>query len=159
MGKSGIGTSTPFELLDVNGGIRVGFSANNNAGTIRWTGTGMEYNDGASWTPFSTGGGGGLWNSNGSDIYSINSGNVGIGTSSPLFKLHLESNFPTVALTDISSGIRSRFITMSSGLWIVTDDSPASDDIILAPEQLFLWYSNKVAIPELDLYTLSPLVS
>lgn len=85
-GEIGIGTLTPAERLEVNGGIRVGLSTNNNAGTIRWTGTQMEYNDGTAWLPF--GGGSSLWTQNGTEIY-YDAGNVGVGLNDPITTFHV----------------------------------------------------------------------
>ena len=86
-GDIGIGTLTPQERLDVNGGIRIGFSNNNNAGTIRWTGTQMEFNDGIQWNPFETVSSPPQWAEDGSNIYNINPGFVGIGTPMPTHTL------------------------------------------------------------------------
>ncbi len=75
-GNVGIGTSgAPASKLDVNGAIKIGNEVScggSSEGTIRWTGTTMEYCDGGSWTPLTsvnTVGGGGtgsgysLWQS------------------------------------------------------------------------------------------------
>ncbi|MDH3324928.1 MAG: hypothetical protein OEL89_04785, partial [Candidatus Peregrinibacteria bacterium] len=51
----GIGTSSPTELLDVSGGIKIGNSAGINAGTLRWTGSDFEGYTGASWDSLTTG--------------------------------------------------------------------------------------------------------
>ncbi len=49
-GNVGIGVSTPQEKLEVNGGVKVGYtSSTNNAGTIRYNGTDMEFNTGFNW--------------------------------------------------------------------------------------------------------------
>ncbi len=58
-GGVGIGTNAPAEQLDVNGGIHLGNTANNNAGTIRWTGTDFEGRTNSAWQSLTAGGGGG----------------------------------------------------------------------------------------------------
>lgn len=53
------------------------------------TGVGYYYWDGAKWTPF--GGGVSHWTKVGNDIYNNNTGNVGVGTTSPTTKFHVEN--------------------------------------------------------------------
>jgi hypothetical protein len=48
-GLLGLGTITPAEKLDVVGAIKLGTTANLNAGTIRWTGVDFEGYNGAVW--------------------------------------------------------------------------------------------------------------
>ena len=55
-GNVGIGLTTPVELLDVNGGIKLGTSSGTNAGTMRWSGTDFEGYDGSSWQSLTSGG-------------------------------------------------------------------------------------------------------
>jgi len=81
-GKVGIGTTKPSYDLDVVGNIN--FSGN-------------LYQDGSLFS-----GGGSLWTASGSDIY-FDAGNVGIGTDSPLSKLHVISSDST-AIYGYSSG-------------------------------------------------------
>jgi len=46
----GIGVTNPQEKLDVNGGVKVGYTVSpNSAGTLRFNGTEMEYNTGFGW--------------------------------------------------------------------------------------------------------------
>lgn len=52
---------------------------------------GLYYCDGVDWQTI----GEGFWTSTGDDIYNTNTGNVGIGTSSPSLKLHLFDSVPT----------------------------------------------------------------
>ncbi|MBL0356856.1 MAG: hypothetical protein IPP72_08160 [Chitinophagaceae bacterium] len=47
------------------------------------------YYNGAAWTVFSTGSASNYWTLNGSAIYNNNTGNVGIGTSTPINKLQI----------------------------------------------------------------------
>ena len=101
----GVDVATPVEKLDVLGAIRIGTTSNTNAGTIRWTGTNFEGRTGSAW--INLGGGGTLtgsgtatrvafWSgtsalSSNANLYWDNTGsNLGIGTSSPLGKLHIE---------------------------------------------------------------------
>ena len=101
----GVDVASPVEKLDVLGAIRIGTTSNTNAGTIRWTGTNFEGRTGSAW--INLGGGGTLtgsgtatrvafWSgtsalSSNANLYWDNTGsNLGIGTSSPLGKLHIE---------------------------------------------------------------------
>ena len=101
-GKVGIGIFGPLEKLDVTGAIRLGTTAGNNAGTIRWTGADFEGYDGSLWNSLTTGGGSGLpagtsgqtlrhdgvdWTATG-NLFN-NGSYVGIGTTSPTSPLHV----------------------------------------------------------------------
>ncbi len=44
---------------------------------------GFYYYDGTAWSPLAPSGGGGDWETNGNDTYNTNTGNVGIGTTTP----------------------------------------------------------------------------
>jgi len=101
-GALGVGTSSPLEKLDVTGAIRIGTTANTNAGTIRWTGSDFEGYDGASWKTLTATGedalppgtAGQTLRHNGSSWAAVSSlyndgSNIGIGTISPEFELHL----------------------------------------------------------------------
>ncbi|MCJ8345344.1 hypothetical protein MJH12_07380, partial [bacterium] len=48
-GNFGVGIANPIERLDVNGGIKLAYTANENAGTIRFNAGAFEGFDGASW--------------------------------------------------------------------------------------------------------------
>jgi hypothetical protein len=118
-GLVGIGTEDPAERLDVAGGIRLGGTDDMNAGTIRWTGADFEGYNGSSWQSLTTGGAslppgssGQTLRHNGSDwtassaLYN-NGTNIGIGTTSPLEKIHIKENGPTYAYIEASSGYAS----------------------------------------------------
>jgi len=94
-GDVGIGTSTPSEKLEVNGGVMVGNTTNTNAGTIRYNGSDLEGYVNGSWTSLtaagSGGGGGSVWTTGtGNDIYYDTSGGVGIGVQNPTKKLEVQ---------------------------------------------------------------------
>ncbi|GEM_PF-6271853 len=72
--KMGIGTASPTETLQV-------------VGTIHSTSGGFKFPDG---TVQLTANGANAWIVNGGDIYSANSGNVGIGTNAPNKPLHVK---------------------------------------------------------------------
>ena len=52
---------------------------------------GYYYYNGANWAALAGGGTGNYWTLNGNDIYSANTGNTGIGTSTPLAKLSVQT--------------------------------------------------------------------
>ncbi len=48
-GDVGVGVVTPKQKLDIEGGIEVGNTTTETAGTIRWTGVDLEVYDGSAW--------------------------------------------------------------------------------------------------------------
>lgn len=48
-GNVGIGKNSPMEKLDVNGAVRIGNTANSNAGAIKWDGTNFLGYNGTNW--------------------------------------------------------------------------------------------------------------
>lgn len=56
------------------------------------------FNNGSAWTEL--GSGGGLWLANATHIYNSNSGNVGIGTTTPSYDLHIRRANPSIGLFD-----------------------------------------------------------
>jgi hypothetical protein len=110
-GSFGVDNLSPMEKLDVNGAIRLGTTADTNAGTIRWTGTDFEGYDGSLWQSLTSGGGSSLpagtsgqtlrhdgddWIAT-SNLYN-NGTNIGIGTSVPTSPLHIVDTAGQVAL-------------------------------------------------------------
>lgn len=68
------------------------------------------------WTKVETigGSGGGVWAANGSGIYNTNSGNVGIGTTTPAYDLHISRNSPSIGFFDNAKNHISGFIAGDS---------------------------------------------
>lgn len=91
-GNVGIGLTSPAEKLHIDGGIRIGPSTGNGAGTIRYTGSDFQGRVGNSWQSLTAGGvGGTLWSSAGANAYFVG-GNVGIGIDNPLHTLQVNGN-------------------------------------------------------------------
>ena len=57
------------------------------------------FNNGAVWTELGSGGAG-FWTANGTHIYNTNTGNVGIGTTTPGFDLHIRRINPSIGFYD-----------------------------------------------------------
>lgn len=98
-GKIGVGTSTPDQALEVNGGIKIGDVATGTEGTIRYDGTfnTFEGYDGSDWITLGTSSG--YWTQNGeSDLY-MAAGGVGIHELDPEARLEVvgPSGSPSVA--------------------------------------------------------------
>ncbi len=73
-GNVGIGTDVPTARLEIGGTPGV---------------DGIKFPDGSIQTSAAGLGGGGFWTDNGADIFNNNGGNVGIGLTTPLAKLHV----------------------------------------------------------------------
>ena len=83
-----------------------GFLTTALAGSTTVTSTGIKFPDGTTQTTAASGGGSSLWSQSGSNIY-YNSGNVGIGTTSPAYKLQVHDQDLGVLLlssTNTTSG-------------------------------------------------------
>jgi len=86
------------------------------------TGIGFYYWDGSKWTPFS--GGVSHWTKVGNDIYNNNTANVGVGTTAPTNKLHIENigaagsllnqNFETNSIAPLTTGGSANWATQST---------------------------------------------
>ncbi len=85
--KIGIGLTAPIERLDVNGAIKIGNTAQNTTGAIRWSGADFEGYDGSNWKSLTVTGGSN-WTKIGADIF-YNYDKVGIGLSNPAYPLHV----------------------------------------------------------------------
>ncbi len=110
-GSTGIGSVTPLERLDVNGAIRLGTTANSNAGTLRWTGSDFEGYDGSLWQSLTSDGGSTLPSGSSTNTLRHNGANwvaatnlsndgtnIGINTASPSVPLHIVQPSGQVAL-------------------------------------------------------------
>jgi hypothetical protein len=100
-GYVGIGTSQPKVKLDINGGIRIGYSETDFPGIIRFTGNDFEGYNGTTWlslTEISND----PWLQINNEIY-YNQGNVGIGTEHPYAKLEITDG--DIFISDIEKGI------------------------------------------------------
>jgi hypothetical protein len=86
------------------------------------TGAGFYYWDGTKWTPFT--GGTSHWTKIGNDIYNNNSANVGVGTTTPTTKFHVENigapgsllnqNFETNTITPLTTGGSANWATQTT---------------------------------------------
>jgi len=114
-GNVGIGTSTPFYNLHVDGDINftgelsVSGSVGTSGQVLTTNGPGFP----PTWTTISGGGGGSsYWIQTGTDIY-YTSGNVGINTTNPLYNLHVAgtSNFTGELNVNSSAGTFGQVLT------------------------------------------------
>ncbi len=117
----GIGTATPdasamLEIKSINKGLLIPRTSTSSRIAIVNPAKGLMvydttinsfwYYNGASWGVVGSAGGASSWAANGSDIYSTNAGNVGIGTTAPIGKLDIRaaSSYTSPALTIYDTG-------------------------------------------------------
>jgi hypothetical protein len=121
-GRLGIGLPSPIEMLDVNGGIRLGNSTGSNAGTLRWSGADFQGYTGSTWKTLT---GDTRWSAQAStpdNIY-YSAGNVGIKYAAPLYPLDIRSSSEARLInlsntyngTASSYGVYSNQVNPSSG--------------------------------------------
>ncbi|UCF04902.1 MAG: hypothetical protein JSV33_13410 [bacterium] len=138
----GIGTIDPEEKLDVDGAVRLGNTANTNAGTIRWTGADFEGYDGGTWLSLTSNGGSGSLppgtagqtiRHNGADwvasslLYNDGS-KVGVGTTSPLANMEVVGDnigyhFRLTAPTGVGPAL---YLNAANKDWVVYGTNPAA---------------------------------
>jgi hypothetical protein len=91
----------------------------------------MKYWDGTTWQALTNGNSGGAWQSSGNDQYSTNSGNVGIGISTPAAKLSVNGN---LGLYD--SGVEYGFLSKNSTNGALRLNAGLSFNAITTPKNL-----------------------
>lgn len=125
VGKVGINTTSPTELLDVNGAIKIGSSTLSSpvsAGTIRYNTMGniFEGYTSGGWIAFNGSGGANYWTLTGNNISNNNSANIGIGNNSPAYKLDVKENSVNAATAAyfLNGTASTNFpVTGTSSLW------------------------------------------
>ena len=86
--------------LELENGITIGNSTNNTDGTIRYDGVDFEARKGGIWTSL-TAAGSSMWSQNGADVY-FDTGNVGVGTNTPLVEFHIDGDHEVLRLSGFS---------------------------------------------------------
>jgi hypothetical protein len=103
-GNVGVGTTTPAYRFDVQGGALNASGGLCIAGDCR-----------TSWSQVSGGAGSSQWTTSGTNIY-YNSGNVGIGTTTPSYRLHISGDntatggYPLIKLQNTQAGGHSYWL-------------------------------------------------
>ncbi len=106
----GVGSSTPSEKLDVNGAIRVGNTAGNNAGSIRYVSGTQKFqiNVGGSWYDIATG-----------NLAYINNFNYDAMTNR--LSITEGSTVHTVDLSDLQDNTDNQVLTLSANVLSIED--------------------------------------
>jgi len=97
-GNVGVGTTSPTAKLEVAGQVKITGGAPGVGKVLTSDATGL-----ASWTtPASSGS---FWSASGNDIINTNSGNIGIGTTNPTHKFHVDGSSRLGALVHSGQGV------------------------------------------------------
>ena len=108
--RLGVGTTSPGELLEVDGNIRLGDGTQRNiiGPTNESLGIFANPNGATEGIIFSTD------NGSTTEMIILNGGNVGIGTASPSAKLHVDGTLIATGISQLGSGGSNVYLTSSS---------------------------------------------
>lgn len=171
----GIGTIEPEERLDIDGAVRIGTTANTNAGTIRWTGADFEGYDGGTWLSLTSDGGSGSlppgaagqtlrhngvsWTAT-DFLYNDGSG-IGVGTTSPNAAMevvgdNIGTHFKLSAPTGVGPSL---YLNAANKDWVVYGTNPGASagdrrfiirDYSMATDRLTIDENGYVGLSEND---------
>ena len=143
-GNVGIGTTAPAYKLDIAGALRLrSSSAPTGANGVMYYDSGTNkfrcYQAGA-WVDCVGTGGAGYWAVSGNNIYNTNTGNVGIGTSSPNFKAvvaggdaYISQQGKGLILRDVDGPNCHRITVNSAGILLIKAVSCTDGSAIVGP--------------------------
>jgi hypothetical protein len=123
-GFVGIGTSTPAQMLEISGKLKLGNDVNvATGGELRYNGANQDFEgyDGANWKSLL----GGLWSKNVDDIY-YTEGKVGIGLMDPSYRLHvggelaIDNPIPALYMKNGVNPLALIVTSENTGLWLQT---------------------------------------
>ncbi|RYF96985.1 MAG: hypothetical protein EOO00_01325, partial [Chitinophagaceae bacterium] len=87
---------------------------------------GFYYYNGTAWVELNSGGTSNSWSTNSSAIYNNNTGNVGIGTSTPANKLVVQSGYDAYGITHTDGNVKiSTYIGKGGQAWFGTQSNSA----------------------------------
>lgn len=123
--RVGIGVSSPSQDLDVDGAIEIGTTTSNTTGAIRYNGTNFQGHSNGVWKNLDEAGSAPVWSQSGVNaLYST--GQVGIGTSSPNSRLHVDANVGEDIFRLQSAGSTKFFVSSNFGTAIGAFQTPPS---------------------------------
>lgn len=123
-GFVGIGTSTPTQMLEISGKLKLGNDVNvATGGELRYNSASQDFEgfDGANWKSLF----GGLWSKNVDDVY-YTAGKVGIGLSNPSYRLHvggelaIDNPIPALYMKNGVNPLALIVTSENTGLWLQT---------------------------------------
>jgi hypothetical protein len=129
----GIGTDEPTQMLDVRGGIRIGYTEKGSAGSIRYTNTNIEYHDGEKWGAMNNNS---QWTDDDKGIHYDH--NVGIGATNVESKLQVTNLDNTKASFLIQQKNRTTYFLQKIG----GDEFDEAVDIVKTSDNQYLVFGN-----------------
>lgn len=126
-GNVGIGTNSPSALLEVNGQVKINGGYPGNGKVLCSDASGL-----ATWQPA---GADSQWARNGSHVYNVNPGNIGLGTNSPTSHVHMASP---------NAEIRVHNTALNASLYITAPGPSATGGIGTAENYELPFFTNNV---------------
>jgi len=130
-GDVGIGTTSPSQQLDVAGGIEIGNTNTGTNGAIRYNGTNFQGYRHGNWINLDEAGGTPVWSQTGSDAF-YSTGRIGIGTSSPSSRLHVDALSGQNAIRAAVNGSTKFHVSSNGGTSIGTPSAPPGNGLVVS---------------------------